>query len=559
MNNKNSADEVVFLPLGGIGEIGMNMYLYGVGPADDREWLMVDCGVTFPGPAEPGIEIITPDTRFIEAERRNLAGIVLTHAHEDHFGAVEELWPRLRVPVYGSRFALTLLRAKLREVPWGGEIELIEVPYEGRIDIGPFNVEFINMAHSIPETNALAIRAGGALLVHTADWKIDAEPGLGKPTNIARLKELGEEGVDSLICDSTNAVTEGATFSEGLVAQTLKQLVAEAPRRVAFTTFASNVARLIAIAEAAKAANRHLVIVGRAMRRIIETAEETGYWPKHLPYLGEDEYGYLPPEKVVALCTGSQGEPRAALARISEDQHPNVTLSRGDWVIYSSRTIPGNEDEVHAVQNKLARMGVEVILEHAGGPIHSSGHARRGELRQMYQWTRPRVVLPMHGEDRHVFEHVKLAKAEGVPALSGVYNGVMARLHPGEAEIVDEAPSGRLLRDGNLLTRADEGPLRERRKLSFVGSVTVLLVVDRHGELAADPETVIHGIPATDADGRSFVEIVDGAIFGAFDSIPRPRRKDAKLVGEAVRRSVRGAINQAWGKKPLCTVRVATV
>jgi len=557
MNNNGKA-ELVFLPLGGIGEIGMNMYLYGVGPGDDRTWLMVDCGVTFAGANEPGIEIITPDTTFIEAER-NLAGIVLTHAHEDHFGAVAELWPRLRAPVYGTKFALTLLRGKLREVDWGRQVELIEVPYEGRVDIGPFNVEFINMAHSIPETNALAIRAGGGLVVHTADWKIDAEPGLGKPTNVKRLSELGDEGIDALICDSTNATVEGMTVSEGTVAQTLRKLVAEAPQRVAFTTFASNVARLIAVAEAARAADRHLVIVGRAMRRIIETAEETGYWPEHLSYLGEDEYGYLPPEKVLALCTGSQGESRAALARIADDDHPNVTLSRGDWVIYSSRTIPGNEDAVHAVYNKLARSGVEVILEHPDGPIHSSGHARRGELRQMYQWTRPRAVIPMHGEDRHVYEHLKLASEEGVHALREVRNGVMARLYPAPAEAIDEVPSGRFLRDGMLLLRADDGPLRERRKLSFVGTVTVFLVINGKGELAADPDMVMHGLPAHDADGRSFEEIGEDAIFGAFDSIPRPRRKDPKLIGEAVRRSVRGAINAAWGKKPLCTVRVAMV
>lgn len=557
MNDKDTA-ELVFLPLGGIGEIGMNMYLYGLGPADDRTWLMVDCGVTFAGAAEPGIEIITPDTSFIEAER-SLAGIVLTHAHEDHFGALAELWPRLRVPVYGSRFALTMLRGKLAQIGWGHQVELIEVPYEGRVAIGPFDVEFINMAHSIPETNALAIRAGGTLVVHTADWKVDAEPGLGKPTNIARLTQLGDEGVDALICDSTNAVADGMTASEAEVANNLAKLVADAPRRVAFTTFASNVARLIAIAKAARAADRHLVIVGRAMRRIIETAEETGYWPDDLPHLSEDEYGYLPPEKVVALCTGSQGESRAALARIADDEHPNVTLSRGDWVIYSSRTIPGNEDAVHAVYNKLARAGVEVILEHPDGPIHSSGHARRGELRQMYQWTRPRVVVPMHGEDRHVYEHIKLVRAEGFSALEGVRNGVVARLAPEPTQIIDEAPSGRLLRDGTILTRAEDGPLRERRKLSFSGAVAVFLVIDRGGEMAADPHMVMHGIPARDDEGRGFDEIAEGAIFGAFDSIPRPRRKDAKLVAEAVRRSVRGAINQAWGKKPLCTVRVATV
>ncbi|RIA56122.1 ribonuclease J [Dichotomicrobium thermohalophilum] len=557
MNNNGDA-ELVFLPLGGIGEIGMNMYLYGFGPADDRQWLMVDCGVTFPSGEEPGIEIITPDTTYIEAER-NLVGIVLTHAHEDHIGAVEELWPRLRAPVYGTRFALTLLKGKLAQRDWGKQVELIEVPYEGRLTIGPFDVEFINMAHSIPETNALAIRAGGGLVLHTADWKIDEAPGLGEPTNVKRLTELGDEGIDALICDSTNAVTEGATFSEGEVAETLKKLVADAPYRIAFTTFASNVARLIAIAEAAHAADRHLVIVGRAMRRIIDAAEETGYWPEHLSYLDEEDYGYLPPEKVVMLCTGSQGEPRAALARIAEDEHPNVTLSRGDWVVYSSRMIPGNEDGIYKVYNNLSRLGVKIIEHHPDGPIHSSGHCRRGELRQMYQWTRPRVVVPMHGEDRHLYEHVNLAKEEGLSALRNVRNGVMARLCPGPAEIIDEVPVGRLLRDGTLLLREDDGPLRERRKLSFVGTVTVFVVVDRKGEMAADPHIVMHGIPNLDEHGQLFAEIAERAIFNAFDGIPRPRRKDPRTLGEAVRRSVRGAINQAWGKKPLCTVRIATV
>jgi len=549
---------LVFLPLGGIGEIGMNMYLYGVGPADDRKWLMVDCGVTFPSAEEPGIEIITPDTSFIEAER-NLVGIVLTHGHEDHIGAVEDLWPRLRAPVYATRFALTLLKGKLAQRDWGKQAELIEVPHEGRIDIGPFNVEFINMAHSIPETSALAIRAGGALALHTADWKIDETPVLGEPTNVKRLRELGEEGIDALICDSTNAITEGTTFSEGTVAQTLKTLVAEAPHRVAFTTFASNVARLIAIAEAAQAADRHLVIVGRAMRRIIDAAQETGYWPEHLSYLDEEDYGYLPPEKVVALCTGSQGEPRAAVARISEDEHPNVTLSRGDWVVYSSRMIPGNEEAIYRVYNKLARLGVKIVEQHPDGPIHSSGHCRRGELRQMYQWTRPRVVVPMHGEDRHLLEHADLAQEEGVAVLRGVRNGVMARLAPGPAMIIDEVPVGRLMRDGTLLLREDDGPLRERRKLSFVGAVAVFLAVDRKGEMATDPQIVMHGIPHRDEDGRTFSEIAERAIFNAFDGIPRPRRKDPRTVSEAVRRSVRAAINQAWGKKTLCTVRIAVV
>ncbi len=559
MAANNDKTELVFLPLGGIGEIGMNLYLYGLGPEDDRQWLMVDLGVTFPKERDPGIEIITPDTSFIEAERANLAGIILSHAHEDHYGAVVELWPRLRAPIFATRFAATLLRGKLAQVAWGREVEVIEVGQGTRRHIGPFDVEFIDMAHSMPETNALAIRAGGGLVLHTSDWKIDAEPGIGRQTDIPRLRQLGVEGVDVLICDSTNAVVDGLTISEGEVARTFKKLVARAPARVAFTTFASNVARLVAIAQAAHEADRELVVVGRAMNRIIDAARETGYWPQHLRVLPEDQFGYLPPEKVVALCTGSQGESRAALARIAMDEHPNVALSRGDWVVYSSRTIPGNEDAVGDVQNRLAQEGIEVITESEDGPIHSSGHARRGELIQMYEWTKPGTVVPMHGEDRHLFAQVKLVRAAGHKPLMGVRNGTIARLLPGPAEIIDEAPAGRLLRDGDLLIREDDSPLHMRRKLGFAGAVTVSLVMDRHGDMAAEPQAVLLGVPDVDAEGKPFRDIVDEAIFGAFDSIPRPRRRDKKLVGEAVRRSVRGAVKAGWGKKTLCTILVSVV
>lgn len=559
MGSPEDRNEFVFLPLGGVGEIGMNLYLYGLGPAHARKWLMVDLGVTFPGEHEPGIEVITPDIRFIEEERSNLAGILLTHAHEDHFGAVVELWPRLRVPVYATKFTAILLRGKLAEVEWGHEVPIKEIPQGSKLSIGPFDIELICMAHSIPETNAVLFRTGLGLVLHTSDWKIDPEPGIGPPTDEARLREIGKEGVDVLICDSTNALVEGMTASEAAVAQTLAKIITQAPKRVALTTFASNVARLRAVAEAARAAGRELVLVGRAMNRIVQAAEEAGYWPMHLSYRSEDQFGYLPPEKIVALCTGSQGEPRAALARIAAGEHPNVVLGAGDIVIYSSRAIPGNESSIIEVQNKLAAAGVQIITESKEGPIHSSGHPRRGELVRMYEWTRAKAMIPMHGEDRHLEEHAKLARSQGVQAIGGVRNGSMVRLLPGPVEIIDEAPVGRLLRDGNVLVRSDEGSLKTRRKLSIVGAVTVSLVIDRHGELAADPQAVMFGLPHADEDGVSFSEIVDSAIFGAFESIPRPRRRDANLVSEAVRRSVRAAINSAWGKKTICSVMVSMV
>lgn len=551
-------NELVFLPLGGIGEIGMNAYLYGLGPASGRDWLLVDLGVTFPDDREPGVDVVFPDIRFIEEERTRLAGILLTHAHEDHFGAVAELWPRLRVPVYGTRFTIAFLKEKLSEYPWREEVPLVEIPVGGRLNIGPFDVELVSMSHSIPETNGVAIRAGGGLILHSADWKLDPAPGAGPATDVAKLRRLGDEGVDVLICDSTNALSEGVTESEADVATTLRRIIYEARNRVAVTSFASSVGRLLAVAHAAEAAGRHLVMVGRSMRRMADLARETGLWPETLKILTEDDYGHLPPETVVVLLTGSQGEQRAALARVAEGQHPRVKLGKGDLVVFSARTIPGNENAVIRIQNKLADMGVEVLTEWPEGPIHASGHPRRGEIAKLYEWVRPRMLIPMHGEARHLEAHAAFARSHGIPAVS-VRNGSMVRLLPGPAEIIDEAPVGRVYRDGHLLISDEDDSLRQRRKLSFVGSVVVSIVITAAGEMATDPQTAFAGVPEFDDEGEPFADIAEKAAFGAFISIPRARRKDKHLVGEAVRKSVRAAIASAWGKKPICTVLVSVV
>jgi ribonuclease J len=551
-------NELVFLPLGGIGEIGMNAYLYGLGPATGRDWLLVDLGVTFPDDREPGVDVVFPDIRFIEEERSRLAGILLTHAHEDHFGAVAELWPRLRVPVYGTRFTIAFLKEKLSEYPWREDVPLVEVPVGGRLSIGPFDVELVSMSHSIPETNAVAIRAGGGLVLHSADWKLDPAPGAGPATDVAKLRRLGDEGVDVLVCDSTNVLSEGVTESEADVATTLRRIIYEARGRVAVTSFASSVGRLLAVAHAADAAGRHLVMAGRSMHRIADLARETGLWPETLKVLTEDDYGHLPPETVVVLLTGSQGEPRAALARVAEGQHPRVKLGKGDLVVFSARTIPGNENAVIRIQNKLADMGVEVLTEWPEGPIHASGHPRRGEIAKLYEWVRPRLLIPMHGEPRHLEAHAIFARAHGIAAVS-VRNGSMVRLLPGPAEIIDEAPVGRVYRDGHLMISDEDDSLRQRRKLSFVGSVVVSLVITAAGEMATDPQTAFSGVPEFDSEGESFADIAEKAAFGAFVSIPRARRKDKALVGEAVRKAVRAAVAAGWGKKPICTVLVSVV
>ena len=546
--------DFVFLPLGGVGEIGMNLYLYGYGREGARDWLIVDMGVTFGGEAEPGIDVILPDIRFIEEERANIAGLLLTHAHEDHFGAVVDLWPLLAgVPVYATPFTAEMLKSKLAEIGLVNGFPLQIIPLGDRRTIGPFDVELINMSHSIPEPSAVVIRSPLGAALHTGDWKLDDNPLTSAPTDAVRLKALGDDGISALICDSTNAVRDGVSPSEADVAATLARLIREAPKRVAVSAFASNVARIGSVAKAARSANRELVVVGRAMLRVIEAAQATGYLDPNLHFHEETAFAKLPPRKVVALCTGSQGEPRAAMARIAQGEHPNVKLEEGDQVIFSSRTIPGNEKAVSRVQNALADLGVEVITDQ-DAPVHVSGHPRRGELEQLYNWVKPSAAVPMHGEGRHLEAHAKLAERLGVKHVVRARNGTMVRLLPGPARIIDEVPVGRLYRDGMILTRADDGQVRERRKLSFAGSVAVSLVLSDKGVLLAEPEIALTGLPAADNQGTPFAEIAREAVIGTIESIPRPKRKDEALVSEAVRRSVRAAVNQAWGKKPVCSV-----
>jgi ribonuclease J len=547
-------DELVFMALGGIGEIGMNCYLYGLGPAEDRQWLMVDLGITFPeGENDPGVDVILPDLRFIESERGSLAGLVLTHAHEDHFGAVIELWPRLQAPIYATPFTAALLKTKLSEYGGGAKLPIHEVALNSRFKVGPFGVELISVAHSIPESNALAISTPHGLTLHTGDWKLDPTPVIGAPTDTDRLAALGAEGVTAMICDSTNALREGRSPSELDVAQSLARIIGGAKRRVAVTIFASNVARLRAVADAARRAGRQLVVAGRAMHRMIDVAISTGYLPQNFKYLDQDQFSYLQPHEVVALCTGSQGEPRAAMARVAADEHPAIKLDRGDLVIFSSRTIPGNERAVGQIQNRLVDMGCELVTDN-DALVHVTGHPRREELKEMYGWVKPRIAIPMHGEARHLAEHAKLARAAGVSEVVSVRNGDIVRLAPGAAEIIDEAPVGRLFRDGHLLVPSEDGPVRERRSLAFAGIVVVALPQSSRDGVVPDPEVMLDGVPVRDAEGRPMLDIVRDAVEGTISSIPRKRQQDTEMVREAVRRAVRAAVDHAWGKRPIVKV-----
>jgi ribonuclease J len=551
--------EFVFMALGGIGEIGMNCYLYGLGTADARQWLMIDLGITFPeGENDPGVDVILPDLRFIEGEKSSLAGLLLTHAHEDHFGAVIELWPRLKVPIYATPFTAALLKAKLAE--YGGKLQLPirEVPLNSRFDIGPFSLELISVAHSIPESNAVVVRTPLGVVLHTGDWKLDATPVIGAPTDIARLTELGTEGVMAMICDSTNALRHGRSPSESEVASTLATIIGGAKRAVAVTIFASNVARIRAVADAARAAGRHLVVAGRAMHRMIQVAMETGYLPPRFEYHDQDRFSHFVPHQVLALVTGSQGEPRAALARIADAQHGDVKLGKGDLVIFSSRTIPGNERPVGEIQNQLIDLGCEIVTD-ADALVHVTGHPRRDELKEMYGWVRPRIAIPMHGESRHLAEHAKLARAAGVKEVLSIRNGDIVKLAPGPAQVIDEAPVGRLFRDGRLLVPSTDGPVRERRSLAFAGVVIVAIALSSRGELLAEPEVVLDGVPSQDASGRMMVDIVLDTVDGTFASIPPKRRKDGEAMRESMRRAVRSAVEQAWGKRPIVKVLLTQV
>ena len=545
-------NDLVFLPLGGTGEIGMNCYCYGVGPADDRHWLMVDLGVKFGEETDPGIDIILPDVGFIASNRDNLHGIVLTHAHEDHLGAVAWLWPQLKCPVYCTPFAAQILALKLKEAGLDEIVPVKVIEVGGKFSAGPFACEYISVTHSIPEPTALLIKTKQGTVLHSGDWKIDREPVVGLGMDEKRLRAIGQDGVDVLVCDSTNVLREGNSPSEADVAETIMHIVGEATGRVAMTTFASHVGRISTAIRAARANGREVVIAGRAMRNTIEAARACGMLKDAGRLLDEEEFGYLPPDKVMLLCTGSQGEPRAAIARIAEDQHGHVSLDSGDLVIFSSRTIPGNEKEVSRVLNNLARLDIDVITSD-DALVHSSGHPRQGELQQLYGWLKPRALIPMHGEPRHLRSHALFAKANGIEDVLIPRDGHIARLAPGPLALIDEAPSGRLHVDGKLIVPSEDGPAKQRRKLSFAGIVLVSVVVNGKQELAADIKLVTDGLP------MGLEEDLLERAEQAFGSMPKSRRKDLDILAETIRTSVRRAADAAWGKKPIVKVSVVQV
>ncbi len=557
---KSQHDELVFLPLGGSNEIGMNFNCYGFGPADDRKWIIVDVGVTFGDQTTPGVDIIMPDPSFIEAYADDNIGIVLTHAHEDHIGALGWLWPRLRAPCYATPFTAYLIREKLRDADILGEVELTEVPLGGTITLGPFEITLITITHSIPEPNGLAIRTPLGTILHTGDWKIDPNPMLGGPTDIDAISRLGDEGVLAMVCDSTNVFVDGSAGSEADVRVAMNKLIGTLHGKVAVACFASNVARMDTAIRAAQANGRRVCLVGRSMHRMAAAARSVGFLEDVEDFVSENEAGFFPEDKILFLCTGSQGEARAALSRIADGTHPHVSLGQGDHVVFSSRVIPGNEVSIRNLQNKLADKGVRLYTERDHPGIHVSGHPCRDELKQMYQWARPQIAVPTHGERRHLIEHCNLAKDLQVPQTIAPRNGDMVRLAPGRAEIIDECPSGRLFLDGRMLVAENGEALRERRHAASNGVVHVSIVLDKKGRIASGPQ--VRGIGMPGDEDYPLEEAMDDLAEAAVDAMKRldaDAREQDEQVETAISRALKKASQRIWGRRPIVETTVLRV
>ncbi|MHB8528271.1 MAG: ribonuclease J [Caulobacteraceae bacterium] len=553
-------DELVFLPLGGSDEIGMNFNLYGFGPEHARKWIVVDLGVTFGDQTTPGVEIILPDPSFIEEHAADILGIVLTHAHEDHIGAVAWLWPRLKAPLYATAFTAFLLREKLREAGLLEAVTITEIPLSGTFRLGPFEITLITLTHSIPEPNGLAIRTPLGTVLHTGDWKIDPDPLTGPATDERAIRALGDGGILAMVCDSTNVFVDGEAGSEAQVRATLNRLIGQLRGKIAAACFASNVARMDTIARAAEANGRGVCLVGRSMIRMSQAARSVGLMEGLAPFVSDAEAGHFPAGAILYLCTGSQGEPRAALSRISEGNHPHVSLGAGDACIFSSRIIPGNEVPIRNLQNKLADRGVRLYTERDHPGIHVSGHPCRGELARMYQWARPQIAIPTHGERRHLLEHAALARDLQVPQAIAPRNGDMVRLAPGMPEIIDEVPAGRLFVDAGIVTPENGEALRERRHAASNGVVFVTLALDHRGRLVAGPDVRGLGLPG-DEDypvSEALGDLSDEAR-RAFEKLAAGERDNDAAVESALSRALKKAAFRIWKRRPVVEATVLRV
>jgi ribonuclease J len=551
--HKPTADELLFLPLGGAGEIGMNLNLYG----HAGKWLMIDLGVTFGGDETPSIEVIMPDPTFINERVQDLAGLVLTHAHEDHIGAVPYLWPKLRCPMYATPFTASVLRRKLKEAGLEGKAKITEIPMSGSFKVGPFELELITLTHSIPEPNAVVVRTKLGTVLHTGDWKLDPDPVIGETTDEQALRRLGDGNVLAMVCDSTNVFVPGTSGSEADILPSMTKIIGEHRGRVAVGCFASNVARLETITRAAMANDRQVALVGRSLWRMTEAARENGYLTDLPEFIEEHDVGFFPKDKIVMICTGSQGEARAALARIAKGEHPHVHLEAGDAVIFSSRVIPGNEKSISLLQNNLIHRDVEVITDH-DEMIHVSGHPARAELTEMYQWVRPQIAIPVHGEARHIRAHAELARECQVPQAVEAANGAIIRLAPGPAEIIARVTHGRWGLDGKALVPMTSEVVRHRHRLGFNGVILISLVMNWRGDLITDPQVTLEGLLDGDPEADAKEDIAD-AVADAIENLSAGKLENDGEVAECARLAARRWFHKNHDNKPITRVHVIRV
>lgn len=555
---KNEKNELVFCPLGGSGEIGMNMNLYGYGAPNNHDWIMIDIGVGFVDDSIPGVDLMVADPDFIVQRKENLLGILLTHAHEDHIGAIAHLWPLLGCPIYATPFTAILIKEKFKEkkISIEGKIKIIEL--NGNVKIGPFDINYVTLTHSILEPNALRIKTPVGTLFHTGDWKCDEDPLLGKKMDEVKLKSIGQDGVLAMICDSTNIFTEGRSGSEKDVRDSMLTIMENIQHRIVVTTFASNAARMETVFKCAEKVGRHLSLVGRSMHRIYNTAKECGYLQNLKPPIDPRDAKKIPRNKIVYLCTGSQGEPMGAMNRIVNEEHPDVFLDSDDTVIFSSRIIPGNEKKLFKIHNLLVKRKINVISEE-NAFIHVSGHPGRDEMKDMYSWIKPQISIPVHGEHRHLKEHFDFAKSLGVPNPALIENGDIIRIYPGAPKIIDKVHNGKLLVDGNRLIDENSKFLNDRKNFSYNGLMDITLLISKKGQLDRNPIINLRGLPLNDEEIDEVLYDIEELIIDSSNSYSLNNKKNEKNFIDSLKSNLKKIIYSKTKKRPYTNIVIIRV
>mgnify|MGYP001328957623 CR=1 FL=1 len=551
-------EELIFCPLGGSGEIGMNMNLFAYGKPESRKWIIVDIGVTFADDTVPGVDLIYPDPGFIVDKKDDLLGLVLTHAHEDHIGAIAHIWPKLRCNIYATPFTSVLIQEKFKEkkIDIGNKLKIVKL--NGNVELGPFKIEFVTLTHSILEPNGLRIETPSGTVLHTGDWKCDPNPLIGDTINSKRLKEIGNQGVLAMICDSTNVFSPGRAGSEMDVRNSLLKIMSKIKKRIVVTSFASNVARMESIFYCAEKIGRQISLVGRSMNRIYKAAKQCGYLNSSIDPIDPREAKKISREKIVYLCTGSQGEPQGAMMRISNYIHPDVIIENGDAVIFSSKIIPGNEKKLYKLHNQLVKSGIEVISEE-NEFVHVSGHPNREDLKDMYNWVRPKSVIPVHGEYRHMHEHISFAKEMQIPYPVKVENGDIVQLYPGEKpKIIDKAPSGRMYLDGNISVGEESQSIKDRKNLSYNGFLEITIIINDVGAIVKRPIISFKGIPSN-GENSNFIFDLEDKIQNICKTFSLKNSNQEQNLIETLRINCRKTVKEKTGKRPYTNINLVRI